>query len=416
MAYKRRQPQRRRRRVARKRYSRRKIHGVSAVGFRGAYPSLTAQNFGVRRRGRLAGTNARKRRMGYSAGTSRKRSRVADTGGYDQWRRFKYARKFGKMTINKQLKSVVSYYDYVWRRLGALRSGGQMFFPNWREIPDLGTSNFVYTPIYLCDLTSARTVFGNAMPVRNVILDRDKIGGGLNAIRFDAIPGYQEDGVNFTNEWQMFATNARNGASEAGALLSGSAILSHSEIRIDLWGAKSRPCEFTLTLCQLSDDLVPEPYAYASNVTSQYLTDAKALSFWGNLADQLTWNPNIRRPDAGVGNNVKVLDRRTFMVDPTETTENDPDGHCKTVRLFYKHNRLCNFEWSANNTVYSSDNPLTFDPKISTRSDCSVQPKARIYLMLTCASYDPMLDSYEDQNFSNRGSLNMQIFNRWRDL
>jgi len=414
MAYKRRQPQRRRRRVARKRYSRRKIHGVSAVGYRGAYPSLTAQNFGVRRRGRLAGANARKRRVGFSSGPVRKRTRVADTGGYDQWRRYQYARKFGKMTVRKQLSSVVSYYDYIWRRLSPLRGLGALYFNHFRLIGP-GTEDTIFTPIYLIDLTSARTTYGNALPVRQVVLNRGKADGGINTVGFEGVSGIAEDGTSLSPEWQMFGTNARTGSSGTASQLSGRAILSHSEIKIDFWGAKTRPCEFTATLCQIDEDCVPDPDAYPSNLSFQYLSDPKALAFWSALHDKLTFNPNVRRPDAGVGNVIRVKDRRQFMVDPIESTESDPDGHCKTVRLFYRHNRLVNFEWSAPSTVFNSENPLTFDPKINSKADCSPNPKARMYLMLTCASFGARVDSYEAQNQSTRGSMNLQVFNRWRD-
>lgn len=408
MAFKRRRSYRRRRLGVRRRSSRvrraRRVYrrGRRMTSVAPMYPraAFTLPSMNNRRRSRISG---RKRTRFSASTTQNKRQRYQDTAGYNQWVRYGFSKKLARYTMRKQVRALTQTRDYIWRNLIKLAGNGAMFMSNYYT--GVGTARVIRRPIYLVDLTSTITQAGSGIPV--FTLDRRAIGANPS-YALTPVSGYTPSGT-LSSTWNALNVPAVQAVAEK-------ALLHWSEIRLDLWGAQQRPCEYTLTLCQFDDRLLPDGDNGSLNIT-----DNEAIEWWDSLSGKLIQNPNLRKPPPGIGPNMlKVIDRRMFMINPISTTEADQDPHCKTVRLFYRHNRLVNFCWSNTSKFTYPDETdaaaeITFAANTPATMFTTAQPKARIYLMVTCANFRGTQSGSAESKIDT-GSINMQVTTRWTDV
>lgn len=400
----------RRRRTRTRRRARRggrRLKGVTAVGFRGAYPTLPAMRAF---RGRRVGlrTGMKRTRARTMTRTTNKRRRVMDPGGYTQWNSSKFAKKLGRLTQRKLNLVSTTNLDLIWKRTGRLDGGGQIYLGSWS--PD---STQAYRPIFLCDLTSGAQVAGRAAPC--YILKR-KFDVSFGSYQFEPVAGYEASGITLDSRWQTANWTGPTSAASCG----GRAILKWSEIRADIWGTKEHPCEWTFTLCQLDDRVLPTGHDYTTYLNGNAL-DANATTWWDSFSQQLVFTPSDRKINDGVyANVVKVLDRRTFVMNPTSTTETDTDPHVRSIRLFYNMNRKLNFVWEdrtpVNAEIQVSEDPAQnprFKPFLPADVDFYVAQKARVFMMVTCKCWRAPIDGYNNLTTSNTPSFNFAVYNRW---
>lgn len=414
---------RRIRRSIRKRRSTRRVSRVGrrlrgATAFvRGAYPTLppiTSRRRVVKRGARLG----KRRRFASGSGTVTKRVRIGDSAGYTQWKRYGFNRKLARLTLRKTLRANAATADFVWRAVAPLRERGMLWMYNRVEA---ATHDQWSRPIYLVDLTSAYTQHGNVAPVhrliRGTILENSL---QIPAYIAQEVPGLSPTDIR-SNAWDLGTEYGWQRAFETDPeRLSEKSILKWSEIRLDLWGCKKAPVEFTLSLVQFDEKALP-PHSLTDGITER-----QAVDWWDDLSTKLINNPNIRRPPNGEFNNLlKVIDRKTFTINPTATYESDVDPHCKTVRLFYRHNRLVNFVWKSGDPAGTNVDQVSTDPASTTRYNpqlsndgmSTAEPKARVYLMITCANWSGTADwataAPAVPTTEKDASFNLQVYNRW---
>lgn len=389
----------RRRRVVRKRPLRRKgrrVNGVS-VGIRGAYPTLPPIGVVGSRRGRRIPVGTKRRFRSSSRTATKRRRTVRDSAGYIQWDQSKYTKTLAKLTLGKIVRANTQICDYIWKRVGRLDGSGQLYAGNWTDVTL--TPDQAYRPIYLVDLTQKQ---GGIGPVFQLIR---KLGATPEMV-FNPIYGQSSTGsLAYDYQSAYNPTTANSAPSDV-------AILKWSEIRADIWGAQNHPVEWTFTLCQLNEKVLPDN----ENVT---LFDREGIDWWDGVSSKLCFSPSDRKINNGpYKNHLKVMDRRSFIINPTSTTENDADAHCRSVRFFYKVNRKCNFSWSNNSpaTLVADVDPAqngNFDHFTSGDTHYTVEPKARVFMMITCKNWRTPPTSYAGMTPANTASFNLSVYNRW---
>lgn len=396
---------RRRRRVQKRRLTRRgrRTHGVTAL--RSAYPTLNPFGIAKPRVGRRIGVGA-KRRGRYGPRTATKRRRVVrDSAGYIQWAQSKFTRKLGRLTLKKQLKALANEVDFVWKRTGRLDGGGSMFAGGW--VDQTTNPDEAWRPIFLVDLTSGKVGTITHQPVVQLVRVLD---AGFPRYDFRSVSGHTPTG-GMSAYWN---TAGSGGTADAmNTSLDARSILKWSEIRADIWGAKEHPCEWTFTLCQFDEKLLPDPDMGLS------MSEREGIDWWDQFASKLQFTPSERKVANGLyGNRMKVLDRRSFVINPTSTTESDVDAHCRSIRLFYRLNRRCNFQWSNRvDPVFTADQDpaqtVQFAPSLNEDQKSTVHPKARVFMMVTCANWRAPPSGFEGMTTANTGSFNLSVYNRW---
>lgn len=385
----------RRKTRATKRSGRRPL-GVSSVQYRrnnvgaGRYAAAGAAAMGLYR--------GVKRKYRGATSTAKRQRRVTDKAGYIQWEKSSATKKLGRMTQRKFNMAQSSITDLVWKRTGRLDLGGQIFAGGWDDI--VSNPNQSTRPIFLCDLTSGRNASTTANPVHTLVRSHG------------TSPFYTLLPINGFTATNTLATPWQIGTASAGSFLDACSILKWSELRFDFWGAKDHPCEWTITLCQFDDAVLPAPATLIIN-------DRQAVDWWDAVSSKLIFSPSERKAQNGIGRNMlKVLDRRSFILNPTSTTESDADPHVRSVRLFYNFNRKVNFEWrsAAPTTSVLNVDPAQnagWDPPLYSDLYDTAEPKARVYVMVSCANWRTPPTTVGGMTTANTGSFNMSVYNRW---
>lgn len=341
-----------------------------------------------------------------------KRRRVRnDPSGYVQWTRDRAAKKLGRLTLNKIVKANTEIADFLWKRNGRLDTVGAMWLYNSYET--LAGADKHHRPVYICDLTSGVAPTETAVPVWRLIHTTD---GTVPFYSMEPVLGLNSDGTSTVAGWRDAL--ASGSSTSIPARLTGVSILKWSEIRADLWGAKNFPCEYQLTLCQIDPDVI-EDVDYGNTAAAwSTLGTPDQVRFWDGVCSKLVFNPNERKVAPASANRIKVLDRRTYRFNPTQSTENDGDPHVKSIRLFYRMNRRCNWMWSDKsnfNLTTADDDPAhgpTWEPITASDTRARVHPKSRVYLMITCAEWGPPT-AFGTETSVNTPSMHLTLYNRW---
>lgn len=333
----------------------------------------------------------------------RRNTTVPDNAGYIQWQKSNYTRTLGKLTQNKLNMAFNTLIDLTWRRTGRLDLGGSIFAGNY--VDTTVSPNLSWRPMYLIDLTSGNTPIGNGTPVFQLT----RTNSTTPFYSMMPVAGHDSLG-GLTNNWQRINTPFLS--TGVTASLSDISILRWSEMRFDLWGSKQHPVEWTMTLCQLDERLLPVDNTFV-------IDDRTAVDWYDGLASQLVFSPSERKnPLALRSNLLKVLDRRSFIINPTSTTESDADPHVRTVKLFYNMNRKVSFCWrsSVTNTPVLNVDPaqaVGYDVYTAGDQQTTAEPKARVFMFLTCKNWRAPPTSYVGMTTDNTGSFNLTLTNRW---
>lgn len=372
---------------------------------------------GSRRGRRIPAVGKRKRSRTFTA--NKRQRTVTDTAGYLQWKRYKYAKNLGALTLAKQLSCQRKTLQLTWRAIQKLAGNGILWMDNYTD--NVSNPNLVYRPIYLVDLTSTIVQGAGAMAVRagSPVFGLKRTLATTPQYDLVAIQGQtptQNTGVRNVTTWTTTygGSGSWNNSTYVTACVRDRAILQWAEIRVDLWGSQQQPCEYTLTLCQFDDRVLPPE-------DSTTIVDRQAVDWWDQLSAKLVFNPSIRKSQNGFHSNmIKVLDRKTFVINPTATYESDTDPHCKSVRLFYRMNRKVNLAYrNALPGSYALNQDggaawLDVDTGGTEQNYTTPQPKARVFFMITCANWRGTQVG-ATQTKADTGSINLEVNTQWID-
>lgn len=331
-------------------------------------------------------------------GLKRRRKFVGDPGGHTQWRQFRFSKRFGRLTQKKLNKLSMERIILSWRQLRSLTLQGQLYMNHCL----VGTDG-IQLPVYLVELNSCINTSNAGVLVNYHPVFLAARYGNSNA----TLPYYnwgkqggQTPTGAISNEWQKERMNV--------AAFGSRSIFRWADIRLDLWGTRTQPTKYDLCLCQFHEDVCPVD---GNN------SDPNYVRFWDGLMRPFTYNPNISQPGYGETGKMRVLARKTVMIDPTESTEGDPDPHVKSVKMFYRFDRQCRWDWKddVKTTGYFDQDIITRDefntsdvPYVLDDFKSQVHPNARIFLMIRATKY-VRSDSYALQTTADTPSINMQV-------
>lgn len=364
---------RRRRRVTRR--SGRRLRGVSAVGFKSAYPTMPP--IGAFRGRRIP--VSRKRKFGGATATRKRQRTIEDTGGYTQWKKYLFKKTFGKLTQAKHNYKDTANIQMIWRRTGALSGNGALYMSHWKDASTLNVPMYIWELNQYPGQTTAPACY---LPVF-----------GASGLTWSTQAGYQNDGVTANAFWQYAKADSAPGGPRF--------VMRWVNAKLDLWGAKAQPTIYTVQLVQFKDeDIVPGVAATAA-----------ITEYWREFFVPLIYNPSAK--NAGLYNKspIKVMWSQQICIDPTDDNETDKDPHCKSLNLWFKMNRRCNFAWKRTvGAVPAIADVATgkWDNFTATEVSPQVDPRARVYLMVFCNKF-VQDTSYATQTATNTPSINASI-------
>lgn len=362
-----------------KRRTGRRLRGVTAVGMRGAYPTLPA--IGSRRGRRIPILGKRKASFA-SRGVSKRRRNVTDSGGYTQWKKYMFKKTLGRLTQKKQNFKDSANIQMMWRRCNALATNGALFMNGYKDT----TLNVTGLPMYLWEL--------NQYPGQTTVPACWIPTFTNSGLVWNTQLGKQNDGSTDVAYWQYGKADSAPGGPRF--------IMRYVNAKLDLWGAKAQPTIFKIKLMQFKDDDLC-PFAGA--------TTAANSEFWREFFNPLLFNPSATNPDIFNKLPFRVLWSKEVQIDPTSSTETDADPHCKSLNLWFNTNRRCNFAWKRTvGTVPTLADVGTakWDSFVPTEINAQVDPRARLYLMVYCNKFVPESTSAAQTN-STTASINANI-------
>lgn len=293
------------------------------------------------------------------------------TGSYSQWTQAYKSAKFGRLTPRKIDAMSVDRSVFVHRRIGPFNDYGQFYLTN--QIVSNGNLNF---PMMLFELNSCNNFVNGSLqdhaPVRRVYQTNI-----TNQIGFDATQGQGTDGVLGPTQW--VTESSAHGTNSTLTWPGDNAIHKWSSLDLELWGCRNKPTKYNVSLVQFSEDVLND----YSNKSGQ------AAEFWQSLIKHYTYSPLAKMEDGWTKKKMKILKSYTINIDPTANYENDPDPHVKTLKLFYRFNRKCTFNWMYNtSTVQTREEMNEADwRQEANQNQVQVHPNARIYVLVRASNF-----------------------------
>lgn len=328
-----------------------------------------------------------------SASGPRKRARTATrtrrkpgeegTGGYAQWTQRYAQARFGRLTPKKIDSLSLERVIFTHRRIGPFNDYGQQWLPNY-----IAANGIWECPLYLFELNSCNNFINGTKtdhsPVKRLYQSGQEIG-------WLDVQGHTSDGNVLSAAWQTENSSHLNTASMT--FPGDTAIHKWSSLDLELWGCRNKPTKYHIMLCQISEDVLPD---YAQ-------TGGQRAEFWQSMVKHYTYSPLAKMDDGYSKKKFKILKQYKVNLDPTASYENDPDPHVKTLKLFYRFNRKCNFKW-----VFSTPNPLTItdmnqpDWKAELNQNTNqVHPNARLYVMIRASNFTQITSPAVVDNTTN---------------
>lgn len=342
----------------------------------------------------LAGYYGRKRSSGTRSGAKRKV--IRDPNSYQQWEQFRFKRRLGRVTQRKINGLVMDSTVFFWRTLNNIDGGvGNQFFNNFYTA---GSNAGV--PLYVVELNSCINNVNGSVIGHSPVYKAERTEASGYA--WTSLQGYKADGTTLDTAWQLERAGGQSTISTNYPCQS--SLLQWVDIRMDLFGCKNQPTKFVVEICQLDEALCP---SVGTN------TDSNHVRFWDAQVRPFISNPNLHQVSYGDRKVKRVIDRRIIEIGPTSTTESDQDPHVKTLQLFYRFNRRCNYAWK-DYIASAAENPgnaaLTsvFVPVALGDSQTQVHPNARIFMVVRAVKFVRNL-TYGAQSNADTPSWNLQV-------
>jgi hypothetical protein len=228
--------------------------------------------------------------------------------------------------------------------------------------PNSGPAGCLYPPIHLWELTSSQ----NVQNVAGVAT--------LNAPTIGWFPIFSSATsaatLSYSNQFQMSTDDSPGVQSSISNWPANNDILDWCQIKTMFYAPTSRPSRIQIDVVQFKDTrLVPD------NTTgvSQF-----ACAFYQAMSKRFTLSP-LETGSEHYQKYLKVLDSKTFIMEPKETTE-APNTNFREVNLFYRWNRRCNYKWADDDLMGMTTNN---EGQVN-QGDVQLQvhPRARIFLMI----------------------------------
>lgn len=385
----------------------RRLRGMRTAGVKRGYaPGLGPMP--LRKRARTNRLRlGRVGRMRTARRVARRNRMIGDAGGYNQWRQYKFTKRLGNITQQKINRLSMDRLVLYWRAMNALVGQGRLYMNHCSN-----ADNSVSLPCYLVELNCvpnmtsySSTVVANTCPVYSV----KRAGSSNTSVPLYSFPnqeGQTRDGTSGGYNWMHERVT---GFGAYGTAAGPRTILQWADVRFDLWGCKTQPTKYDIMLCQFHNDVTPDPNAQTNNINQ--------CRFWDQLLRPYCYNPNLHQVGFGMAKKMRVLWHKSVMIDPTETSESDPDPHVKSVKCFWRFNRRCKYDYrdDAGVTAFTDTDIVTVPefttsevPEVNSQMQNRVHKNARIFVMIRATKYIKSA-TFADQTSSDTPSINLQV-------
>lgn len=216
--------------------------------------------------------------------------------------------------------------------------------------------------------------------------------GTLNfAVRNSRAPG---GGIAANAEWQQeWRNNISSGSTGKRYILP-----QWYDIRLLCYGAKTQPTRYEISLIKFTSDYL-DPLENPSS--PQEAADRQAV--FQNLAQTMMYNPIL--PSHGtylIKNKIKVIKRVVFTIQPTLTTEADPNPNSKIIKMFVPDGKVYDYLYHLDPfTAAGADDKLNTQQWVNTgtvSTDFSEVPKASQRIWLMIRALDTTVDAVTEAN------------------
>lgn len=168
-----------------------------------------------------------------------------------------------------------------------------------------------------------------------------------------------------------------------------------SVMKLNLYGCKTRPTTFTLSLVRFKkDNYTPVNDQATAEVP---VCDEIGTALWQSRVKRLVANPIADQSSIRTGDMV-VISKRVYNIAPTSTTEADPDPHCITVNWTHDMNKIVSMRKYQS---VSTDDAHVIDAQRAqvdvetTQVTANYTPfaKDRVYLMIEATAWTPLAEA-----------------------
>lgn len=360
----------------------RKLQSAEQALSQAAHAKLTAMNQHATRgkvKTSMASAPAKRSRK-RTSGTSVVRVKTDEkegTGPYEQWSNRYDQATFGKLTNNKLLRRNIEKVIFQFNNIGRFGGSGRQWLGNYISANAIPEVNANVLPCVVFDLTSVtNTINGSIVsyPPCHQLYKRPVSGD----IKWLALPGIDSTGATNGNWTVEYSPNVRTvGSSYPGD----QSILKWASAEFELWGCQQKSTKYTVELCQFHEDVVPD--LINASGTGSY------EEFWDSMIKPYAFSPLAHTKSGFNAKKYKVWKRYNIMIDPTSTTESDPSPHCKVLKLFYRLNRYCKYDWEfANANGVTIGELQTNNHQLEdAENKNTVHPNARLFLMIRATNF-----------------------------
>lgn len=340
------------------------------------------------------------------------------TGAYNQWdtRKYRSGRRIPARVKNQRiLKSGIQTIRYQFKGLsgdpttGAFSGDSGFYWLSNLRSSDGYTHIF---PVYVLNLTSVVNDGVTPAPFYRLVGKTSAIGTPL-MFSWSQRSGQNSNGGSTGSLLTIEGPGTSATTTQPGA----KSFLDWVRIRANIYGATSRPARVRLAIVRFADDeMLPE-----RNVESVQASNKHSL-YWSGITKRLISNP------IATGNNPAHGAMRTVWstvvdVDPTSTTESDPDPHMRTVDIFRRIGAVLNYrgDTGAAATIGQLIDPAQGVQHSNSDTFGNYPAKARdnLYLLITGVNFAPqsgtVTDNATTNNTNSSFDLNVHMCHRVLD-
>lgn len=255
---------------------------------------------------------------------------------------------------------------------------------NHRDVTSTGKRQ---CPIYLMDLTH---LADSGQPCMHRLYMWSAAGAADGKCGWDSISGINGVGGLTTVPFVRYQTTAFPAAAYPDRLHFG-----RTEIKLNLYGMKTRPTKFILSLVRFQDAHYTPVDDQGSNVIGT--CDELGTAFWQSRIKRLTANP-IADQSTIRTRAMKVLKQRVYKIGPTSSDQTDPDPHCITVHWKHDINRICSMrkyqQVSTDDAVVVDANKVSQDINTSQwTTNYTPFARDRVYLLIEAQAWVPLAEA-----------------------
>lgn len=324
------------------------------------------------------------RRIPYGSGSETVTRRRQNQGGGDYTQisvaRLNTGRK-QPLTLENLAKQVNARNEltiYRWNGMKSFDDNGYYFCGKF----DQTATGRKYMPCYMYDLTGVI----NTTPASGVIgqqaLSRMYVQNTTGYVGWEPYQHLLSDGSTSSTTVSLESAST---SSTAVNYPHQKSFLKWHDVRMNLWGAKTKAVKWVVQVVKLTDEAMdpwtPKPSPGSGNSDGEY------QAFWQSMVKPYAYNP-IAVVNPLMNRKIKVLRTYSTIIQPTSSFENDADPHVKTLRWFMRWDRTVDYSQSNRFLGTGGDvaNQADFIQEEAAYGSTSTDSKSKLFLLVRCQS------------------------------